>query len=372
MKLRTWWAFYILFLAVTLAWGPPLLEGGDPGSPWQLTPAEARAVQQQRHPPRFAARAVLLYDITTDRVLVSQNARTPLPPASLTKLMTALVVRRHMPLDEQVTVPAEALIGEAQMGLQAEETLSVEALLYGLLLTSGNDAAVTLAIASAGSVDTFVAWMNTMAQEMGLEGTRFVNPHGLDAPGHVSTAWDLAQIARAVLNDPVLAKIVATPEIEVGRFHLRNRNRLLGEREDVVGVKTGTTLLAGECLITAFRDGRGHVILTVVLGARDRYAVTLEMWNYYQQTYRWVSLRLPRGYMNRILGPWGKAQFKGKGTSGALVPAWMVRHLRIWRDVALPVWENGAWVWPPKAGRAVFTAGTYRVGEIELVWSTLP
>lgn len=368
VKRCIWWVVWALLVLVLSAWGPPLLEGGDPRRPWMLTPDDARRLYLQRHPPEVPARAALVYDVDADRVLLAQDAHVPLPPASLTKLMTALVAREHLRLDQEVIVPPEALVPATRMGLRPGERVQVRTLLYGLLLPSGSDAAITLAVAAAGDVDTFVVWMNAKARDMGLENTHFANPHGLDAPGHVSTAWDLARIAQAVLDDPVLADIVATSEVTVGGYRFVNRNRLLREREDVVGVKTGTTPLAKECLVAAFRLGQ-HRVITVVLGSQDRYQATLQAWTYYREAYQWLTLRLPPGRMNRVLGSWGERAFRVERSAAVLMPRWEVGAVRPWREVIGPTLRDGVWVWPERAGRAYFYAGGAVLVELPLVWT---
>ena len=337
-------------------------------APYRLTPAEAQMLALQRRPPSFAARAAVVYDITTDRLLLAQNAHVPLAPASLTKMMTALLARQYLDLDDRVTIPQEVAQMPSPMRLRPGEQVSVRALLYGMMLTSDNAAAVALAQAAAGDVETFVQWMNERAADMGLENTRFVNPHGLDAAGHVSTAWDLARLARALLDDPVLADIVATREIQVGRWHLTNTNRLLFDREDVVGVKTGTTLLAGECLVAAFQEG-DHTLITVVLGARDRYAVTEALWAYYRQTYAWTRLQLPPGNMNRVLGAWGERRFKAVAEPSVLLPRWALGNLTVYRQVQRPIATESGWNWPSSAGQAIFRLGPHPLKEVGLMWT---
>lgn len=348
-------------------WGPPILEGGSVAAAYRLTPWEARLIAVQRHPPEFAARAAVIYDATLDRLLLAQDAHRPLAPASLTKMMTALVVRRRLSLDETVQIPPEALDGTSAMKLRPGERLRVRTLLYGMLMASDNVAAAVLARAAAGDTATFVSWMNEEAAAMGLEGTHFVNPHGMDAVGHVSTAWDLARIARALLADPVLARIVATREIELEGHRILNRNQLLFRHDNVVGVKTGTTVLAGECLVAAFQED-GHTVITVVLGARDRYAVTEALWAYYRRVYVWTQLRLPPGAMNRVIGPWGRRQFRARDDVWRLMPRWAWSNVRLLREVNLPTRASGAWRWPATAGKAVFTLGPYPIGELDLIW----
>jgi len=366
---QQFWGLWLIIVLLGSAWGAPIIEGGDPEQPWLLSREEARLLVAQRHPPVFPARAALIFDMEDSRVLLDQNGREPLPPASLTKLMTALVAREHLHLKQTVTVPQAASVGESSMGLQPGQHVHVETLLYGLLLNSGNDAAITLAIAAAGDEKVFVHWMNKKAQELGLQHTHFLNPHGLDAAGHVSTARDLARIAQAVLQDPVLAQIVRTKEIHLDGWHLVNRNALLRERDNVIGVKTGTTLLAGQCLIAAFQD-QGHTIITVVLGARDRYATTLALWNYYKDVYTWQRLDIPNGHIRELQAGTMMKRFQLKHTPQVLLPRWQARHLIYRWQINEPVKMGDGWHWPSTPGQVHFYVDGDLLKQIPLVWDT--
>lgn len=199
-----------------------------------------------------------------------------LPPASLTKLMTALLVVEGSRLDATVTVSAAAArAGGARMGLAAGTRIAVSELLAGLLLRSANDACLALAQHVAGSEAQFVARMNARAQALGLVDTRFANACGFDAPNHHSSATDLARLAQLAIETPALARLMAASH-HVARstdgrtFTLENTNVLLGLVPGLAGVKTGYTKRAGHCLIGfAVRDG--HTVLVVLLHARDRW-----------------------------------------------------------------------------------------------------
>lgn len=219
-------------------------------------PAPARGA-----PLSVTCTACLVVD-DTGRELFARNASAALPNASTTKMTTALVVRAGATPDESVMVSAAAAAtGGGGLDLRAGEIFSVEALLYALLLDSSNDAAVALAEHVSGSEDDFVAEMNETAAELGATDTHYVTPHGLDMPGHGSSARDLALIAAELLADPLLAKIVGTSEARVrgpeGTILLENRNLLLEGYSGATGVKTGFTAGAGNVLVaSAQRDGR--------------------------------------------------------------------------------------------------------------------
>jgi D-alanyl-D-alanine carboxypeptidase len=214
--------------------------------------------------------------------------------ASITKLMTALLALERSDLGDRVVVSQDALVGESTMGLQAGEVVTVEDLLWGLLLNSGNDAAVALAEHVAGSVPAFVAMMNTRAAELGLANTHFSNPHGMDAPDHYGSAYDLWRLAEKALAYPKFREIVATRSKTVAGHPLWNRNELLGTYPGADGVKTGTTDLAGQSLV-ASATREGHRALAVILGSSDRYADARALLDFYFSVFRWTQAPQPHG-----------------------------------------------------------------------------
>lgn len=207
------------------------------------------------------------------RVLWARRPGARLPNASTTKMVTALMVVRGTDPADEVTVSATAAsVGAGGLDLQEGETFSVTELLYALLLTSSNDASVALAEHTSGDVDAFVARMNAYARRLGASDTHFVTPHGLDYPGHYSSAADLALLAGRLLRHPRLAAIVATPDTTVhgsaGPENLVNRNPLLEGYRGAVGVKTGFTAEAGNVLVAA-AERHGRRLIAVAMGADD-------------------------------------------------------------------------------------------------------
>lgn len=208
--------------------------------------------------------------------LWTAHAGDRLPPASLTKLMTALVVVEDSQLDAVVTVSARAArAGGARMGLAVGTQIVVSELLAGLLVRSANDACVALAEHAAGSEARFVARMNARAKSWALADTHFANACGFDASGHYASARDLARLAQRVLATATLARIVALPRYTAravdGRgFDLESTNVLLGFVPGLAGVKTGYTGRAGHCLI-GYAERDGHHVMVVLLGAKDRW-----------------------------------------------------------------------------------------------------
>lgn len=215
--------------------------------------------------PATSAACALLMDASTGRVLYEHNGSEQSLIASTTKIMTGLLIAESCDLDAEVAVSDEALSVEgSSMYLKHGEILTVEALLYGLMLHSGNDAAIALAVYHSGSVEAFVQKMNQKAEELFLRDTHFDNPHGLDSENHYSTAYDLAILSAYALENPVFYQVVSTKTITVSGRTLTNHNRLLGRYEGAIGVKTGYTRAAGRILVSAAeRQGRRLICVTI-------------------------------------------------------------------------------------------------------------
>ena len=213
-------------------------------------------------------------------------------------MTTALVALQHAGPDSAVRATERSRAEPAVIGMDPGDVLSLRDALYGLLLVSGNDVALALAESvGGGSIDRFVRWMNQSAFELGLHDTRFVNPNGLDAPGHYSSAFDVAQIGRAVLQNPTLAEVVATQRYQVPGPPLwvfRNINPLLGHADGVDGIKTGYETNAGRCIaVSARRDG--HHLIVVVLHD-DAYAADVaKLLDWAFDAFKWWTVRVPDG-----------------------------------------------------------------------------
>lgn len=212
-----------------------------------------------------SAQKALVLDGQTCRVLYEKDAHSRSLIASTTKIMTALVVCQQCNVLDRVRIPKEAVgIEGSSMYLREGEVLTVQELLYGLMLSSGNDAAVALAIYCAGTVEGFVELMNDKAHLLDLTDTHFVNPHGLDAPEHYSTAADLARLAAYAMEDPIFRQTVSTKTVSAGNRQLRNHNKLLWMLDGANGVKTGYTKAAGRILVSgAVRQGRQLIAVTI-------------------------------------------------------------------------------------------------------------
>lgn len=215
--------------------------------------------------PTVSAKSAVVLDCESGRILFEKNADEQSLIASTTKIMTALVVIEECDLDAKVKIMPDAVgIEGSSMYLKRDEILTVRDLLYGLMLRSGNDAAVALAIYCGGSVEGFVEQMNRKAHTLGLESSHFSNPNGLDDPGNYSTARDLAKLTAYAMDNETFHEIVSTKSMTAGGRAMTNHNKLLWNVEGAVGVKTGYTRAAGRILVGAVeRDGRRLVSVTI-------------------------------------------------------------------------------------------------------------
>lgn len=213
----------------------------------------------------ISAEKAILLDAVSGRVIYEKNADDRSLIASTTKIMTALVVCEQCNVLDRMRIPKEAVgIEGSSMYLKEGEVLTIQELLYGLMMSSGNDAAVALAIYCGGTVEGFAEMMNDKARVLGLSGTHFENPHGLDSPGHYSTARDLAVLAAYAMKNPIFYKTVSAKTVTIGERCLRNHNKLLWQVEGADGVKTGFTKAAGRILVSsATRDGRRLIAVTI-------------------------------------------------------------------------------------------------------------
>lgn len=226
----------------------------------------------------LSAQSAVLIDAASGQVLYAKNEQARLPMASTTKIMTALCAVELGKVGQIITVSPDAVgIEGSSIYLYENEQLTLEQLLYALLLESANDAAAAIAIALCGNIESFADYMNAKAGELGLENTHFENPHGLDGEQHYTTAHDLALIAREALEHPTLRNIFATRKITIplggtqGARSLINHNKMLRYYEGAIGVKTGFTKRSGRCLVSA-AERDGLTLIAVTLNAPDDWS----------------------------------------------------------------------------------------------------
>lgn len=252
-------------------------------------------VGEAKDTPWVSAPAAILLEASTGQVLYAKNAHQERPPASTTKILTAILGLELGRLDDHVKVSKYAASTPgASIDLAPGVVLRLEDLLKGALLNSGNDATVAIAEHLAGTEETFAWLMNRKAVLLGAFRSRFVNPNGLPAEGHYSTAYDLAVITRYALTHPLFSQMVRTRQAKImvsdGPRYLYNTNRLLGSYPGADGVKTGTTNAAGQCLVaSATREGRQ--LIAVVLRSEDRYEDASNLLDYGFESFHLEKVR---------------------------------------------------------------------------------
>ncbi|MES1981795.1 MAG: D-alanyl-D-alanine carboxypeptidase family protein [Pseudomonadota bacterium] len=287
-----------------------------------MLPTLALAQQGRQQPaPALAAQSWVLYDYTSNQILVSENGNERIEPASLTKLMTAYLTfsaikREKLMLEQTVTPMAEALRvqgEESRMFLDQSRQVTVNELLHGLIVQSANDAARVLAITLAGSEEGFAEMMNREALRLGMKNTHFVNATGLPHAQHYSTAYDLALIAATIIRDfPAYYPLYSLREYQYNNIKQTNRNRLLWMDPYVDGMKTGHTDSAGFCLVSSARRDQRRLIAVLIGAASDNLRATesQKLLNYgfqyfetvrlYQKNQTVANVRVWKGTENRL------------------------------------------------------------------------
>src|SRR5215211_2073544 len=301
----------VAFITASIFWGPS-----------SASEAAEIARYQPMSPPPISADAVYVTDISSGTELFAQNADEPLAPASLTKIVSALVVLERANLEDTVEILEDDLVSpeESQVGLKAGDRLSVRDLLHGMLIPSGNDATLALAryigtkalgegTSPDQAVAEFVSMMNAKAAKLGATASHFLNPTGIDAVGHVMSAHDVAILTKAALQNSLFSEIVAkteavlTSEVVPDGYRVTTTNQLLAEGI-VTGVKTGTTAEAGGCLVTSFMVGPNEIVVVILGsdvseatdGSQDttaRFSETRALLDAVKADYLWLDPRSP-------------------------------------------------------------------------------
>ncbi len=247
--------------------------------------------------PKLNSRVAIIYDRASGKILYEKNGNKQTPMASTTKILTSIIVIENSDLSDVVTIDSKSAgTGGSRLGLKKNDKITVHDLLYGLMLRSGNDAAVALAIHVGGSIEGFAEMMNEKAKELGLINSHFVVPHGLDMNGHYTTAYELAKITDYALNISKIKEIVGTKTYTVtinGQPRvISNTNELLGNLYGVYGVKTGFTNGAGRCLVTSCKRDELDII-TVVIGAdtkKYRTSDSMKLIEYAYKNYQMIDI----------------------------------------------------------------------------------
>ena len=291
----------LLIIIISVSWkvlsflpSPPPVSGNSDKQVFFPTPIPVILPVNNGTPaPVVSATNIFIIDRGSDMVLYAKNADDQIYPASTTKMMTGIIAYEKYPLDRIITVQ-NAYPEGSNIYLQPGEKVSVDNLLYAMLVESANDSAEVLADAYTGGKPAFIQAMNDKARELHLDHTHFLNPTGLDEDGHYSTASDLARLADYLLTSPYLAKIVATENAVMVTADntsfrpLSNVNQLLGKVKGVLGVKTGFTDKAGEALVTLVnRDG--HEVIISLLGSTDRFGDTKALIDWVYSAFNWTE-----------------------------------------------------------------------------------
>jgi len=352
-----------------VGFGPPAIAAsGDPG-----TRVYTDQFNQARDSvPTIQATAAAVVDGDTGTLVWGKKPHLPLPPASMTKMMTALVTLQHDNLSRVITsdVDASKMPGDSVMGLHIGEQLSLRDLLFGMLIPSGDDAATLIAQAVGGTQANFVAMMNADAVQLGLTDTHFVNPHGLDAPGHLSSPYDEIVIARAVMRYPLFRQIVATQHIVIrGKwvYDLTNTNLLLGHHPGVIGIKTGTTDLALHA-ITVAEEINGHILYVTVMHTPNYVPDETALLDYFESHYSWRTFNIPESPLESSAG-----YSLGAPPPTLYLPDWEAAHvttkLNLTPDTPLRVTGNPD-LPPQNAGTVSFSATGQVLARLPLETST--
>lgn len=261
-------------------------------------------VQEQNSPqknpyyiaPVIEAKAAIAVDFETGAILYEKNSHEPLPIASITKLMTALIIAEEDSPTSQVTISHQASIQEgSKLWLKEGQVFTVEDLLYATIIASANDATYALAEHNSQQEEAFVQKMNQKSAALGMKSTHFITPTGLydEYSDNISTAYDLFILARTAFDKPLIKKAAGIYEYSIQATHpneeysFTNRNELLRSYLKVLGLKTGTTDRAGECLVAVIENSEGDRIITVLINSRDRYSETKILADWIFRAYKW-------------------------------------------------------------------------------------
>lgn len=322
--------------------------------------------------PSVSAKSAVLIDADTGRILYEQDAHTRRGMASTTKIMTALVAIENASTDTLISVDPRACgVEGSSVYLFENEKITVETLLYALMLQSANDAAEALAYEIAGSIEAFADMMNERADTLGLTATHFENPHGLDGETHYTTAYELALIAAEALENEIFAKIVSTEKKAVALHNgtatrlLVNHNRLLREYEDIIGVKTGFTKKCGRTLVSA-AERNGVRLICVTLNDGNDWQDHRALLDYGFSLYGEISLAEVGALVYDVPVCGGTADNVTVSNTEPLSAMLPNTHGEIKTVIELPRFLYAGFRKGDAVGKAVFYADGERIGEVKL------
>lgn len=336
-----------------------------------LVPAGGYA---QAEAPAVSAKSAVLIDTMTGSVLYEKNARQKLPMASTTKIMTAICALEAGNLDEAFEIhPSAVGVEGSSIYLAHGETMTLRDLVYGLMLNSGNDAAVAIAMRVSGSVEAFAALMNDTAAKIGVQDTHFQNPNGLDDPQHYTTAYDLAQITRYGMQIPAFAEIVSTKTKRIpwqnkenGRL-LSNHNKMLSLYEGADGVKTGFTKKDGRCLVSS-ATRNGFQCIAVTLNAPNDWNDHTLMLNFAFDNYALCPVIQAGDYLRTVTVIQGEQQEIGVvAQSGLDIPAKKGSAPQVTLDVQVPDSLEAPVGFEQPAGQVDVYMGEQKIGSVPAI-----
>lgn len=324
--------------------------------------------------PFISATSAAVVDVETGQVLFNKHMHLRRPPASLTKILTTIIAIEEADLNDMVTVSRRAAYQEgSSIYLEVGEKIPLEDLLYGVMLASGNDAAVAVAEHVSGSVKEFAKLMNKRAEEMGALNSNFLNPSGLPEPGHVSTAYDLAMIMRYSLKNKIFSKITSTKyktiswaDNDWGRG-LRNHNKLLWSYDGITGGKTGYTRAAGRCLIASAKRGNREVV-AVVLNSSNDWLEVRRLLDYGLDSFKRIEI-INKGQVIHDLS-WeesreGELKLYAKKPLSVVIPKGgkvkVRKEIILKPELELPIKKGDI------LGELFVYENTYKIGKIELI-----
>jgi len=316
--------------------------------------------------PEVSADSAVLYEPLSKQVLFSKKAEIKRGIASTTKIMTAIVAIENLNLSAQVTIEAKhTMVEGSSMYLTEGEKLTVKELLYGLMLTSGNDAALAIAD-ELGGIEECARLMNDKAQQLGLINTHFTNPHGLDDENHYSTALDMAKLAAYALENKIFAEICNCTKIQIGTRILVNHNRLLNELEGCEGVKTGFTKACGRCLVSAVCIN-GFRLIAVTLNAPNDWEDHEKMYAYAYDNYEQVILSEKWSFFARtpvLDNIFPQADIFCAETVKAVVPVGEKENITV--SIILPRYDE--FKAAGQAGYAKYYLGDKLIAQVRLIY----